>query len=763
MASNVETDYNSTFSLPKPIKRLNPIPNDSSEVYATLEAAEEYAANGPTAYVGQIIFVQENGKHYSIKNTEGELEELGSGSSHVETPDWNQNDSTANDYIKNRTHYVNFDNAITVDSYRETSLMDEGCIKPPSDIYEENAYYRISFDWHDFIADENKHFENIYKLERKYGTDPAWIHPWICCGNMGMSHTSAGFPDTGETICFTAELHEDNPESLYQVQRLWVDTSAHPSVSNILIEKIVPELKQLDEMFIPSSIARTNQITNNSNIVNGSTVGSLRTIGSTSENSEYTMGHYAFAEGGGTMASGNYSHAEGSGTTASGPQAHAEGSSTLASGTSSHAEGYNTQANHKSQHVFGECNIVDNSSVATTERGNYIEIVGNGTSASARSNARTLDWNGNEVLAGDLTINGTTSVAQAIASKITNADLTDYTYNKSQIDQMVSAASHLKLKVVFTLPTENIDTDTIYLVPRDGSPVNVDDDIEDVYDEYIYVIEGSPVESHWEKIGQAQADLSEYLTINHLTNEDPANNIHLSAKQYQWLNSKFMVDMQQEFENRWHVSAESYPANREFWGDLQTGLQYTIDVTCNYDLTKTEPINHQDILNNGWTSVETGKYTKSSNGQIVCQNFNLSPEGTEYEGIVEECAKVRVGGFNTLDKYPIFYGFASIDPTSTTLGQDVYGALVTNNRYESSYSGTTTLTNGTGDSAYYVVMTKQNATATQSGTSIFNSPITNQSFTSNANISVSGYKVYISKFIIENGGELTNVNCNFEL
>lgn len=59
-------------------------------------------------------------------------------------------------------------------------------------------------------------------------------------------------------------------------------------------------------------------------------------------------------------------------------------------GDLSHAEGNGTTANHMSQHVFGEYNILDPSENASTARGTYVEIVGNGTS-SAYSNARTLD------------------------------------------------------------------------------------------------------------------------------------------------------------------------------------------------------------------------------------------------------------------------------------------------------------------------------------------------------------------------------------
>jgi len=120
-------------------------------------------------------------------------------------------------------------------------------------------------------------------------------------------------------------------------------------------------------------------------------------------------GDSSHAEGSATTASGGYSHAEGCWSTASGEYSHAEGYTTTASGEHSHVEGRSTTANHRSQHVFGEYNILDNSSAAVTEKGNYVEIVGNGTEANARSNARTLDWSGNEVLAGNLTLSGTTS------------------------------------------------------------------------------------------------------------------------------------------------------------------------------------------------------------------------------------------------------------------------------------------------------------------------------------------------------------------
>lgn len=172
------------------------------------------------------------------------------------------------------------------------------------------------------------------------------------------------------------------------------------------------------------SNARTLDWSGNEWIANSLVVGSLKsgtTIGqyATAFGGYLTAsGSYSHAEGYSSQASGNYSHAEGNSTTASGQYgAHSEGGSTTASGNASHAEGfgstasgyyshadgYYTTASHKSQHVFGEYNALDTSTAAASARGTYVEIVGKGSSNSARSNARTLNWNGNEWIAGTLT------------------------------------------------------------------------------------------------------------------------------------------------------------------------------------------------------------------------------------------------------------------------------------------------------------------------------------------------------------------------
>lgn len=71
------------MGLPMNIKRGNPIPLDDSEIYYSLSEAQEYAQNGATSYVGQIIVVvneaEATATPYVITNTLGVLSELGSG------------------------------------------------------------------------------------------------------------------------------------------------------------------------------------------------------------------------------------------------------------------------------------------------------------------------------------------------------------------------------------------------------------------------------------------------------------------------------------------------------------------------------------------------------------------------------------------------------------------------------------------------------------------------------------------------------------
>lgn len=134
------------------------------------------------------------------------------------------------------------------------------------------------------------------------------------------------------------------------------------------------------------------------------------------EGNETTASRIAsHAEGSSTTASGDFSHAEGNTTIASGDNSHAEGFSTTASGSNSHAEGFYTKASSECQHVQGKFNIEDTAN-------KYAHIVGNGKYDNTRSNAHTLDWEGNAWYAGKLSQEGTPTEDKDLVTKKYVAD-----------------------------------------------------------------------------------------------------------------------------------------------------------------------------------------------------------------------------------------------------------------------------------------------------------------------------------------------------
>ncbi len=111
-----------------------------------------------------------------------------------------------------------------------------------------------------------------------------------------------------------------------------------------------------------------------------------------------------------SLAKGIASHIEGKDNLALGETSHAEGNSTIAKGNCSHAEGYWTKASGQYQHVQGKYNIKDDANT-------YAHIVGNGTADNTRSNAHTLDWNGNAWFAGKVTVGTAPTENMDVATK----------------------------------------------------------------------------------------------------------------------------------------------------------------------------------------------------------------------------------------------------------------------------------------------------------------------------------------------------------
>lgn len=216
-------------------------------------------------------------------------------------------------------------------------------------------------------------------------------------------------------------------------------------------------------------------------------------------------GWYSHAEGEGATANGGASHAEGIYTDAEGGASHAEGEATTASGTASHAEGNTTTAegwySHTEgqetvavcayQHVFGTFNEEDPMTEYNEEygeyegeesppspsetKGDYIEIVGNGTDGESRSNARTLDWSGNERLAGMLYVNADSDgtggnavlTASAFVSPAFTGTPTAPTAVSGTSTTQIATTAFVQAEISAAIPTDirpltNAEIDTIF-------------------------------------------------------------------------------------------------------------------------------------------------------------------------------------------------------------------------------------------------------------------------------------------------------------
>lgn len=151
-----------------------------------------------------------------------------------------------------------------------------------------------------------------------------------------------------------------------------------------------------------------------------------------------TTGLYSVVEGYNCSATGDYgAHAEGYYSEANGDNSHAEGDGAIANGVGAHAEGYKTIASEDYSHVQGKYNIED------TEN-QYAHIVGNGTSNSNRSNAHTLDWDGNAWFAGNVYIGGE---SQDEGSKLLTYDDLNWSliYDSGEISAIANSISNINV------------------------------------------------------------------------------------------------------------------------------------------------------------------------------------------------------------------------------------------------------------------------------------------------------------------------------
>lgn len=393
-------------------------------------------------------------------------------SSELVQSDWNQNDETAKDYIKNRICYTKdaTETIVLNSTLPFTDISSSGLIvfsyqDTSSNIkFNEGTTYTVNFDTTSYtcIAFTDDRLSNA-----------------VILGNLGIVGMSSA---TNEPFAIITDNKGDNG--------LQIVTNLTGTSHNVKIAESHTEIVKLDKKYIPDDIfinienidnkvedfinnaqflAKTDSVGTGSfsfNRETGSTVGeNSATFGL----NNIASGKYAFAEGSinkatnfashaegnsttasgnashaeglstkatgaishsegsDTVASGDYSHAEGEGTTAEGKWSHTEGKSTntkgwashaegneaVAQGICSHAEGRFTVALGENQHVEGILNIEDTTSLHIVGNGTYTESSGQ----KIKSNAHTLDKLGNAWFAGNVYVGSTSGTNKDDGSK----------------------------------------------------------------------------------------------------------------------------------------------------------------------------------------------------------------------------------------------------------------------------------------------------------------------------------------------------------
>lgn len=130
----------------------------------------------------------------------------------------------------------------------------------------------------------------------------------------------------------------------------------------------------------------------------------------------------------------------------------------------------------------------------TQNSNNPVKSGGVFTALAGKQDTLTFD---NTPTAGSNNPVKSSGIKAALNLKVDTTALANY-YNKTEVDELIGAIEGLQYEIVETLPTTDIDTHTLYLVP--------DAQAQNVYDEYLYI------NNAWANLGSTEVDLSNYYT-----------------------------------------------------------------------------------------------------------------------------------------------------------------------------------------------------------------------------------------------------------
>lgn len=149
--------------------------------------------------------------------------------------DWNQNDETASDYVQNRTHYIDWEDAqiytdVTINATWAYTGYETFGLGPMQ--FKAGETYEVTFDG------------TVYQVSAqvgisKYNQEITYIGDIVLVGGTVEELSTAQYP-----FCFNNVKH-------------WVKNGGNHTVS---ISGPTPIYHQLNEIYIPDSIARTNDL-----------------------------------------------------------------------------------------------------------------------------------------------------------------------------------------------------------------------------------------------------------------------------------------------------------------------------------------------------------------------------------------------------------------------------------------------------------------------------------------------------------------------
>ena len=355
--------------------------------------------------------------------------------------DWAENDENAATYIQNRTHYnYEEEQVIVEEDYYNCSVEEEDMDGDGVIDYRHYDYAWIYTDDLNTILPEGAQCTIVFNGEEISQTVKSY-NGTLYIGNKYIydiaQQDSNPSEDTGED--FYIEL---GTSSSYVYLRIPEgETRVDASMT---IKGIVTKYKQLDPGYMANRIYNNLAVDKATAGEHSFAVGSSATAGDNaiaSGNAE-ASGMYSAAFGHGAEASGMYSFAAGNGE-AAGTEAVALGSGDALANYAV-AIGKYVKASSESQTAIGKNNIED-----TADK--YAFIIGNGTMSNTeyRSNAFTVDWNGNIWCEGTSIKIGGTSQDDSNAKEIATQE-----YVNEAISNVSGGAG---ITAVDMLPIETID------------------------------------------------------------------------------------------------------------------------------------------------------------------------------------------------------------------------------------------------------------------------------------------------------------------